>query len=301
MPASAMQLGQRRLPHALGQPHALAARTPKCASQIVGHHRDLPARVALRQHRQHRLVEAAAEELDLAAPDERAQLVEVVGAVAARSTRAAGRCGAARTFTVGQLGERVDQRAIAVVVGLLRRRAPKLPSGWWLWMARRRVSWPIGLGIYAPKGFSATTIRSGEEGVDDERAARRTRQAARAQERRVLGGRDEVGDNGAPAGLGHADDLGERSLALGARAMLCRHRFDTTTSTLPSGERERARVLVADFAVGRRRLRRRRWRGCARARCRSNADGDTAQAQPHNHARRIDAVVDARGRGHRRG
>ena len=68
--------------HTRSASHMPSGRTPKCGLEVVRHHGDLPARVALGQDGQHRLVEAAAEELDLAALDQRAQLVEVVGPLA---------------------------------------------------------------------------------------------------------------------------------------------------------------------------------------------------------------------------
>ena len=95
-----------------------SGRTPKCALEVVGHHVDLPARVALRQHREHRLVEAAAEQLDLTALDERAQLVEVVGPLALDPLEQ--RPGVVqRHLHRRELGERVDERPVAVVVRLL--------------------------------------------------------------------------------------------------------------------------------------------------------------------------------------
>ena len=106
------------------------------------------------------------------------------------------------------------------------------------------------MGIYAPAGFSATTIRSGGN-VSRAKRAPGDGEATRAQERDVLPGGDEIGDDRAPAGGEHARDLGERPLALFARVDVVQAQVRHHDVDAAVGERERARVLVADLAVRR--------------------------------------------------
>ncbi len=112
--AAGEQRRESRLPDPLGEPHPR-----RCGAEmlraILVHHRDLPERVALREHREHRLVEAAAEQLDLAAGDERAQPGEVVGALALDPLEQ--RAGVVEGAPdVGRLLERLDDPLVAIVV-----------------------------------------------------------------------------------------------------------------------------------------------------------------------------------------
>ena len=66
------------LPDPLGEPGAARA-VAEQSLQLVGHPDELADPVALRQGREDRLVPAAADDLDLAAPDEAGQPVEELG------------------------------------------------------------------------------------------------------------------------------------------------------------------------------------------------------------------------------
>ena len=117
---------RRRAPSAGPAPRrARRARRPGPAArdplELVGHPRQLGDAVALRERREDRLVQAAAQELDLAALDERAQPLEEVRALGARSTRAAAPCSGA---TGGRPGGARAPRASAGRRGRRPRRTP---------------------------------------------------------------------------------------------------------------------------------------------------------------------------------
>jgi SAM-dependent methyltransferase len=147
-----------------------------------------------------------------------------------------------------ELGERVDQRAIAVGVGLLEH-VPEIAVG--LVVVDREEEGELAHwdGNLCTDGLFGNDDSKRREGVEW-KPPRRHVPAARAEERRVLARIDEVGDNGAAARLDDAHDLGERSLAFGARVDVVQAQVGDDDVDAAVGECECARVLVADLAVG---------------------------------------------------
>ncbi len=102
------------LPHALGEPHALGSRA-EVTLEVIGHHDDLSDGVAFGEDREHRLVEAAAEQLDLTVVDEPPEPREVIGAM--RLDPLEQRAGVVERGLHRRVrGERVDDTRVAALV-----------------------------------------------------------------------------------------------------------------------------------------------------------------------------------------
>ena len=104
------------IPDALGEPDALRLLTEVAPAEAL-HEVDLAARVVVREHREQRFVEAAAEHLHLAAFGERVQIAQEGGTICLKPLEQ-------RPAVVEggldprELGEGVQEGAVAAVVGL---------------------------------------------------------------------------------------------------------------------------------------------------------------------------------------
>ena len=143
--------GERRrqvgLPDALGEPGA-GRTAPGDALDHAGHPRQLVDAVALGERREDRLVQAAAQDLDLVLVDEGAQPLEERPAARPPATRAAGRCSGARG------GRRGGARAPRASAGRPARRPRRTPS--------RSCRPAGGCGWPAPARSSAPSVASSQ-------------------------------------------------------------------------------------------------------------------------------------------
>ncbi len=109
--------GQVGLPDTLGQPRAARPGTEP-SLELIAHPRELADPVGLRERRQHRLVHAAAEDLDLPPIDEPAHVVKEVGVLQVEPLQEGSRVvEAASDRRVTQ--EQVDHRPVGLLVHVL--------------------------------------------------------------------------------------------------------------------------------------------------------------------------------------